>query len=109
MPIQAWGHLSIGTLAPSEAPMAVGSLWADTTANLLKRCSSTSPYTWVSVEGGGTGAPTDATYVTISTNATLTAERVLTAGPGVRLVDGGANGNATLTTTFHRMLLLMGG
>ena len=46
--------------------------------------------------GGGSGAPTDATYVTLSNNGDLTAERVLTAGSSIALIDGGANGNATL-------------
>ena len=45
---------------------------------------------------GGGGAPTDASYVVIGLNGTLTAERVLTAGAGLTLTDGGANGNATL-------------
>lgn len=47
--------------------------------------------------GAGGGAPTDATYVVMSLDATLSAERVLTAGAGIGLADGGANGNATLT------------
>ena len=33
-------------------PLQVGDLWSDTTGNLLKRCTSTSPITFVSVEGG---------------------------------------------------------
>lgn len=45
----------------------------------------------------GGGAPTNATYVVISLDATLTDERVLTAGTGISLADGGAGGNATLT------------
>src|SRR6187431_2696457 len=41
--------------------------------------------------GGGVGAPTDATYVTLSTNGTLTNERVLTGTAGeVVFTDGGA-------------------
>jgi len=40
--------------------------------------------------------PLTATYVTMSTNATLPNERVLTAGSGLSLTDGGAGGNATL-------------
>ena len=32
--------------------IAVGDLWSDTSNNLLKRCSSISPITWVSTEGG---------------------------------------------------------
>ena len=33
-------------------PLQVGDLWSDTTADLLKRCTSLSPITFVSVEGG---------------------------------------------------------
>lgn len=44
----------------------------------------------------GGGAPTTAQYVVLSLDATLSAERVLTAGDGLDLTDGGANGNATL-------------
>lgn len=51
------------------------------------------------VSGGGGGAPTNATYVTLSTNATLTNERVLTAGAGVTIVDGGAGGTVTISST----------
>jgi hypothetical protein len=40
--------------------------------------------------GGGSGAPTDALYVVMSSNGTLTAERVLTAGNGIAVVDGGS-------------------
>jgi len=42
--------------APTSAdPLQVGDLWSDTTADLLKRCTSVSPITFVSVEGGGGG------------------------------------------------------
>ena len=40
--------------------------------------------------GSGGGAPTDAEYVTLSTNGSLTNERVLTAGTGIGFTDGGA-------------------
>jgi hypothetical protein len=49
--------------------------------------------------GGGGGAPTNATYVALSTDATLTGERVLTAGSGVSIVDGGAGGAVTISAT----------
>lgn len=48
---------------------------------------------------GVTPAPANATYVVLSTDATLTAERVLTAGSGISITDGGANGNVTLAAT----------
>ena len=95
--------------ASSLPAAAVGNLWSDTTAALLKRCTSTGPYTWVSIEGGAGGAPTDATYVTLTTNATLTAERTLAAGNGMQLSDAGANNAVTLTPLKTRAFLLMGG
>lgn len=49
------------------------------------------------VSGGqGGGAPTDASYVVIGTSAGLTAERVLTAGVGLTLADGGPGGPVSL-------------
>ena len=46
--------------------------------------------------GGGSYAPSDAQYLTLSLSALLPNERVLVAGVGLDLVDGGAGGNATL-------------
>jgi hypothetical protein len=52
----------------------------------------TSPYG----SGGGGGAPTSAQYVTLATDATLTNERVLTAGANITLTDGGAGSTVTV-------------
>ena len=49
--------------------------------------------------GGSGGAPTDAEYVVMSLNGTLTNERVLTAGTGISLTDGGAGSTATIANT----------
>jgi hypothetical protein len=49
--------------------------------------------------GGGGGAPTDAQYVTLATDGGLANERVLTAGTGISLTDGGAGGNLTIANT----------
>lgn len=46
--------------------------------------------------GGGGGAPADAQYVTLATNATLTNERVLTAGANITLTDNGAGGTLVI-------------
>ena len=48
---------------------------------------------------GGDGAPTDAQYITLATNGSLSAERVLTAGTGITLTDAGAGGNITIAAT----------
>ena len=52
----------------------------------------------VEISGGG-GAPDDATYVTMSLDGDLSAERVLTAGTGISIVDGGANSTVTIAAT----------
>ena len=46
--------------------------------------------------GGSGGAPTNAEYVVMSLNGTLTNERVLTAGTGIGFVDGGAGSTLTV-------------
>lgn len=46
--------------------------------------------------GGGGGAPVDASYVVMGLNGTLTQERVLTAGAGIVITDGGAGGAVTV-------------
>jgi hypothetical protein len=46
--------------------------------------------------GGGGGAPTGAEYVTLSTNGSLTHERVLTAGNGIAITDAGAGSTVTV-------------
>ena len=49
--------------------------------------------------GGSGGASTDAEYVVMALNGTLTNERVLTAGTGISLTDGGAGSTATIANT----------
>jgi len=57
-----------------------------------------SAYVWAAGGGGG-GAPTTATYVTLSTDATLTNERVLTAGSGITITDNGAGNTVVIAAT----------
>jgi hypothetical protein len=46
-------HIFVQATIPGAGDsVAVGDLWSDTTAAALKRCTSTSPITFVSVEGG---------------------------------------------------------
>ena len=49
--------------------------------------------------GGGGGAPETAQYVVLATNGTLTNERVLTAGSGISITDGGAGSTVTIEAT----------
>lgn len=55
--------------------------------------------------GGGSGAPTGASYVTLGTDGTLTNERVLTAGAGITLTDAGAGSTITVSSTSGLVLL----
>ena len=48
---------------------------------------------------GGGAAPSSASYVVISADSTLTHERVLTAGSGITITDGGANSTVTIAAT----------
>jgi len=57
------GHQVISATAPSAAPVAVGWEWADTANQLLKLCTSISPYTFVTM-GGGTPAAHAASHAT---------------------------------------------
>jgi len=45
---------------------------------------------------GSGGAPTDAEYITLSANGSLTNERVITAGTGIGFTDGGAGSALTI-------------
>lgn len=88
----------IGNDQPTDTRVQLGSLWSDADAGQLYICTAVSPVTFTLLTGGS-GAPTSATYVTLSLDATLSAERVLTAGTGITLTDGGANGNITIAAT----------
>lgn len=58
--------------------------------------------TWQTVAGGGGGgAPTDATYIVVSTNTNLSQERSLAAGSGISLLDAGANNSISVNLETH--------
>jgi hypothetical protein len=82
------------TLAPFTAPSAkltglpsAGFLATDASGNVVAGTSGV--------------APVNATYLTISSNATLTNERTLAVGNHVTLVDGGANSTAALDWRYN--------
>lgn len=59
-------------------------------------CSATSDWTQIGTGGGG-GAPTDAQYLVLTTNAGLSVQRALVSTSGaMTATDGGANGNYTI-------------
>lgn len=51
------------------------------------------------IEGGGSGAPTDAQYVVLSADGTLTDERILTAGTNITLTDNGAGSTLVIAAS----------
>ncbi|MEN6533615.1 MAG: hypothetical protein ABFD60_12210 [Bryobacteraceae bacterium] len=89
-----------GTSLPSTC--AVGELFYDTDATAgqnLYGCTATDTWTLQGDGGGGSGAPTDAQYIALATNSTLTAERVLTPRDNLTATDGGAG--STYTVDFN--------
>ena len=57
---------------------------------------------------GGSGAPTTSQYLTLATDASLSAERVFTPSTGLKATDGGANGNYTLSVNDSVVATLSG-
>jgi hypothetical protein len=58
-------------------------LWTDTVSNLLKRCTSVSPYTWVSTEGGSSAHTLD--------SGTHTGVAAMTEAKGMIIAHDGTN------------------
>ena len=56
----------------------------------------------VGTQSGG-GAPTDAQYLVLVANGDLSAERILTTGTGIALVDGGAGAALTISSTVTQV------
>ncbi len=106
------GNTGIGTNSPQQKLDVNGVLrirtMAGVTPNAILGKDSNGDITTVSIGSGlsiGSGtlsatpyAPTNAQYVTLATNGTLSDERVLTAGTNIKIVDGGAGSTVTLST-----------
>jgi len=60
---------------------------------------------WVQFGSGASGAPTDATYLTLTGNGTLSGERVLSAGSNIKLTDGGANSTLTIAALSEKFVM----
>ena len=69
-----------------------------TTGQVLHINATTDSTYWDTDDGAGGGAPTDAQYLTLALNGSLSAERVATGTANeITLTDGGANGNLTFS------------
>ncbi len=90
-----------GTAAsrPVATAVAPGTLYYSTDTAVTERCADDGLSWETYSDGGAVGAPTGASYVTLATNGTLTSERVLTAGTGITLTDGGAGSTITVAAS----------
>lgn len=94
----AKGDLAAGTGANTAAKVTVGSNGDVLTADSAEATG----VKWAAP--AASGAPTDATYVTLTSNGTLTNERTLTAGTGITLTDGGAGSTVTAAVNSRETL-----
>lgn len=79
------------SVAPSALEgITLGDMWVDTSGvPAVKVCTNTSPITFAAVGGGGgSGAPSDAQYVVLAANGTLTNETVLGVGSSKLTLTG---------------------
>lgn len=77
--------------APSSP--STGDVWADGSGIYYRASGQT-----LNLTDSGL-APASALYVTLSTNATLTGERVLTAGTGISITDNGAGNTVVISAS----------
>jgi len=84
---------SAGTIGVSASLLAGTNITINQVGNSYAISSS-------AAGGGGSGADPGASYLVLSTTASLTNERTLTAGPGINFTDGGANGNLTVSASL---------
>jgi len=101
----AWNPIShkVGTTAP--ATCVIGEIFFDSDATAGSNwlgCTATD--TWTTQGSGSGGAPTGAQYLTLATDATLTAERVLTPDANMSVTDGGAGGAYTFGPDTAKIL-----
>lgn len=86
-----------GIAAPAVSAAGQGKIYFDSTSKTFKVSQDGSAYVDLVVAGGE--APANATYVTLSANATLTNERVLTGTANqIIITDNGANSTVVLST-----------
>lgn len=67
--------------------------------------ASGTPLYWATPATGGAGAPTAASYITLSLDGALTGERVLVGGVGIEVTDGGAGASVTIESKRYSWLL----
>ena len=96
------GRIQNGLFSAIPATCAIGDVYWATNADTdgsLYICRATNIWKEEDDDGAVSGAPSDATYVTLSFNGTLTNERrlVMGAGGSIDMTDAGAGGDLTLS------------
>ena len=86
---------SVAGKVPSPTDLVMGELAVNVTDKTLYTKDSNGNIVPLN-SSSSNGAPSDATYLTLSTNPTLTNERVLTPSQEFLVTDGGPNGNYDL-------------
>ena len=81
--------------APANPGAGVLRIYANSTTHELTQRDSSGTEKKFSDGSGGSGAPTNSTYLVLSSDGTLSAERVATASSRVTITDAGANSTAT--------------
>lgn len=81
--------------APANPAAGTLRIYANSTTHELTQRDSSGTERKFSDGSGGAGAPTNVPYLTLSSDATLSAERVATASSRVTITDAGANSTAT--------------
>ncbi len=99
---------TIAALSPTKGNVIAGNgtnwvaLGVGTDSHVLTADSGQSAgIAWAAAPGAGSGAPSTAQYLTLATDATLSNERVLTAGTGIGFTDAGAG--STLTVAMSHL------
>lgn len=94
----------IDTVATKKAGWDLSGATASTTTTMIFAQTTNRSITFPDATGTiallTTVAPIGAQYVTLATDATLTNERVLTAGTGITVTDAGAGSTVTIATTI---------
>jgi hypothetical protein len=83
----------VGSLASDPAACSVNNFVTDIAADGTLTCAQPSSS---NLSDAANLAPSSPQYVTLATNATLTNERVLSAGKGIAITDGGAGSAVTI-------------
>lgn len=95
--------VAAGDLAGSATSQTVIGLRGRPLSNLAPTTNDVLTWngsTWIPAVAGSGFAPSSAQYITLSADASLTSERVLTAGTNISLIDSGAGAPLTINSTY---------